>query len=80
MVLILFGIVKIRKGYGAEAGDLPFLLGGRRSFASLVSLECHFQPFETVSDYHVAVIHSQQAEVWRGIEGGLGADMGPEHP
>lgn len=52
MVLILFGIVKIRKGYGAEAGTCLFFLRTKKDLASsLVSLECHFQPFETVSDY-----------------------------
>lgn len=56
MALILFGIVKIRKGYGAEEGAWVFLcffsLVSKANLpSSLVSLGCHLQPFETVSDY-----------------------------
>lgn len=52
MVLILFGIVKIRKGYRAEEGTCLFFLRTKAYLvSSLVSLGCHFQPSETVSDY-----------------------------
>lgn len=65
MALILFGMVKIRKGYGAEEGAWVFFcvcvfffsfvlspLYQRQTLpSSLVSLGCHLQPFETVSDY-----------------------------
>lgn len=58
MVLIPFGIVKIRKGYGLRKGPgiffflLLFLLVTKANLpSSLVSLDCHLQPFETVSDY-----------------------------
>lgn len=57
MVLIPFGIVKIRKGYGLRKGpgiffSSSFLLVTKANLpSSLVSLDCHLQPFETVSDY-----------------------------